>query len=96
MDNGYDANQNGYGYIKTDILQTDSRAERKVSESIPCAPEPAIGDGNADRVPERRDVLRSYLVRYARWAVLGDGTEPEKPPCLRRPDTAPRLRETGR
>lgn len=56
----------------------------KVSESIPYAPESAIGYGNADVAQDSRDALRAYLVRYARWAVLGEGVEPEKPPSLRK------------
>lgn len=40
---------------------------------------PVMGMG----IPDSRAELRAYLVRYALWAVCGEGPEPETPPCLR-------------
>ncbi len=33
--------------------------------------------------PDSRDELRAYLIRYALWAVCGEGEKPELPPRLR-------------
>lgn len=43
-----------------------------------------------------RDALRAYLIRYALWAVCGEGEKPDPPIGFNTDvETAPRLRDVG-
>lgn len=105
MADGYDATQNGYGYIKTDIIQPDSRsALGDVMADTPRDVKVTWPDVTLNSHADTRDELRAYLVRYAQWAVCGVGMEPEQPQKLiarcKAPEstagfTAPCLRDVG-